>query len=75
MLQELQSKSPKDRRIQRNNLQQYFMQFFLKAIFPVDTGHKLNVHKTSRRRPGRLLNVLCTFNLRPVCTGFEEVSI
>ena len=38
--------------------------------FPVDTGRKLNVHKTFRRRPGRLLNVLCTFNLRPVSTGF-----
>ena len=36
---------------------------------PIDTGRKLNVHKTSRRRPGRLLNVLCTFNLRPVSTG------
>ena len=38
--------------------------------FPVDTGRKLNAHKTFRRRPGRLLNVLCTFNLRPVSTGF-----
>ena len=36
---------------------------------PVDTGRKLNVHKTFRRPPGRLLNVLCTFNLRPVSTG------
>ena len=27
---------------------------------PVGTGRKLNVHKTFRRRPGRLLNVLCT---------------
>ena len=36
--------------------------------FPIDTGRKLNVHKTFRRRPGRLLNVLCTFNLRPVST-------
>ena len=36
---------------------------------PVDTGRKLNVHKTFRRRPGRLLNVICTFNLRPVSTG------
>ena len=35
---------------------------------PVDTGRKLNVHRTFRRRPGRLLNVLCTFNLRPVST-------
>ena len=40
-----------------------------KQINPVDTGRKLNVHKTFRRRPGRLLNVLCTFNLRPVSTG------
>ena len=37
--------------------------------FPVDTGLELNVHKTFRRRPGRFLNVLCTFNLRPVSTG------
>ena len=36
---------------------------------PVDTGRKLNAHKTLRRRPGRLLNVLCTFKLRPVSTG------
>ena len=40
-----------------------------KVTSPVDTGRKLNVHKTFRRRPGRLLNVLCTFNLRPVSTG------
>ena len=39
------------------------------VTLPVDTGRKLNVHKTFRRRPGRLLNVLCTFNLRPVSTG------
>ena len=36
---------------------------------PVDTGRKLNVHQTFRRRPGRLQNVLCTFNVRPVSTG------
>ena len=35
----------------------------------VDTGRKLNVRKTFRRRLGRLLNVLCPFNLRPVSTG------
>ena len=39
------------------------------TINPVDTGRKLNVHKTLRRRPGHLLNVLFTFNLRPVSTG------
>ena len=37
--------------------------------YPVDTGRKLNVHTTFRRRPRHLLNVLCTFNLRPVSTG------
>ena len=36
---------------------------------PVDTGRKLNVHKTFRRRPGILLKVLCTLNFRPVSTG------
>ena len=37
--------------------------------YPVDTGRKLNVYMTFKRRPGRLLNVLCTFNLRHVSTG------
>ena len=41
---------------------------------PVDTGRKLNVHKTFRRRPGRFLNVLCTFNLRLVSTGHLRKS-
>ena len=36
---------------------------------PIDTGRKLNVNKTFRRRPRRLLNVLCTFNLSPLSTG------
>ena len=40
-----------------------------KLSYPVDTGRKLNVHKTFRRRPRRLLNVLCMFNLRPASTG------
>ena len=35
---------------------------------PVDTGRKVNVHKTFRGRPGRVLNVLCTFNLRSAST-------
>ena len=38
-------------------------------MFSVDTGRNLNIHKMFRRRPGRPLNVLCTFNLRPVSTG------
>ena len=33
---------------------------------PEDTGRKLNVHKTFRRR---FLDVVCTFNLRPVSKG------
>ena len=45
------------------------------GLHPVDTGRKLNVHKTFRRRPGRLLNVLCTFNLRPVSTGQKHSAL
>ena len=41
---------------------------------PVDTGRKLNVQKTFRRRPGRLLNVFCTFNLSLVSTGKESAE-
>ena len=40
---------------------------------PADTGRKLNVHKAFRKRPQRLLNVLCTFNLRPVSTGMQRI--
>ena len=43
-------------------------------IFPVDTGRKLNVQKVFRKRPGHLLNVLCTFNLRPVSTGLGKLT-
>ena len=39
--------------------------------YPVDTGRKLDVHKTFRRRPAGLLNVLCTLSLRVVSTGYE----
>ena len=46
------------------------MGILLSTVYPVDIGPKLNVHKTFRRRPGRLLNLLCTFNLRPVSTGY-----
>ena len=35
----------------------------------IDTGSKMNVHKTFRRRPGCLLNVLCMFSLRRLSTG------
>ena len=42
---------------------------FGKKPYPLDTRCKLNVHKAFKRRPGRLLKVLCTFNLRPVSRG------
>ena len=32
--------------------------------YTLQTGRKLNAHKTFRRHPGGLLNVLCAFNLR-----------
>ena len=48
------------------------MSFCTTHNYPVDTGRKLNVYKTSRRRPGGLLSVLCTFNLRPVSTILEN---
>ena len=33
------------------------------SISPLETGRKLKVHKTFRKHPGRLLDVLYTFNL------------
>ena len=42
---------------------------------PVDTGRKLDVYKTSIRLPGRLLYVLCTFNLRPVSTEKQRTKV
>ena len=38
--------------------------------YPLDLGRKLNVHKTFRRQPGHLLNVLCMFNLRLASRGY-----
>ena len=46
-----------------------FFSGYINRPVPVDTGRKLKAHKTFRRRPGRLLNVLCTFKLDPVSTG------
>ena len=37
-----------------------------KATNPLDTGHKLTILNLFRRHSGRILNVLCTFNLRLV---------
>ena len=36
---------------------------------PLDTRHKLIVHKTFRRRPRRLLYALFTFSLGPISRG------
>ena len=40
--------------------------------FVVDlrAASKSELRASFRRRPGRLLNVLCTFNFRPVSTGY-----
>ena len=42
---------------------------YVVCSIPIDTGRKLNVHKTFSGRSGRVLNNLYTFNLRPVSTG------
>ena len=50
----------------------------LQGPYPVDTRRKLNVHKPFRRRPGRLLNVLCTFNFKSCVYGviiFRTIKI
>ena len=48
---------------------------FIVDCFPVDTGRKVNVHKTFRRRPECLLNALCTFSLRLVSADSSLFSI
>ena len=58
-----------------NMLQACYYQKYCAAgisYFSVDTEGKLNVQKTFRKRPGRPLNVLCTFNLRPRKMMFKE---
>ena len=40
----------------------------------LDTGRKLNVHQTFKKNPGCLLNVLCTFSLRPVSRGLVYIE-
>ena len=50
------------RKLSGNSFSTSFYVWFFKN--PVDTGRKLNAHKTFRRHPERLLNVLCTFNFR-----------
>ena len=54
-----------------NSIDKWMTRFDVSLVlnYPVDIGRKLNVHKTFRRRPGRLLNILCTSSLRPVSAG------
>ena len=40
--------------------------------FPVDTGCKLKVHKTFRRRPGRLLNILMCVQFTSCVYGVQR---
>ena len=42
---------------------------------PVDTGRKLNIHKTLRRRPGRLLNVLMYVQFTSCVYGVQRRAI
>ena len=42
-------------------------------VTPLPTGLKLKGDKTFRRRPARLLNVLCTFNLIHVSWGIVSL--
>ena len=41
----------------------------------MDTGRKLNEHKTFRKRPVNLLNVLFTLNLRPVSMRMAVLKV
>ena len=56
-----------------NNLQLRFIPVKRKYQ-QLDTERKLNVHKIFRGRPGSLLNVLSTFNLRPVSRGYNSIK-
>ena len=55
-----------DKYLSRQDFKLCYMDTDSFYLAPGDTERKLNLHKTFRRRPGRLLNVLCTLNLRPV---------
>ena len=47
----------------------------LNKVYFLDTERKLNACKTFRRRPGGLLNVLCTSSLRPLSRGSLQVRV
>ena len=50
----------------------FFRKTYLEESSPLDTGRKLNVHKTFRRRPRDILNDLYTFNLRLESRGLVK---
>ena len=41
----------------------------MSEIVPFDTGRRLSLHKTLRRRLEQLLSIICTFSLCPVSQG------
>lgn len=43
-----------------------------RSPFPIDTGWKLDVHKTFRSLSRRPLNILYTFNLHIVSRGLHQ---
>ena len=49
-----------------------FMDDSFKQSYSLDKGRKLKVHIAFKRRPGGLLNVFCTFNLRYLASGNIE---
>ena len=44
-------------------------------MFLLNTGRKLKVHQSFRKRPRRFLNVLCTSSLSPVFRGLSVLQI
>ena len=49
-----------------NYVYQAFNIYFYETLIRIANGHPVDT--------GRLLNVLCTFNLRPVSTGYNHVA-
>ena len=41
----------------------------------MDAGRKLNEHKTFGKRPRHLKSALCTFNLRPLSRGTNNINV
>ena len=53
------------------NVLMYFLVWMIisMCVYPLGIGRKLNVNKTFRKFPGRILKVSPTINLRPVSRG------